>query len=1118
MKDRILSLATLVVPVLACFSPASAFEPSHYAQTSNLGRGQWVKIAVDTTGVYEISFDLLRQYGFERPEAVAVYGYGGVMAAEQTFRADYADDIPQTLSIQYEGRLLFYAEGPERASVNIRTTSGTKAEAIVERNTFCSEAFYFLSDALPRSEAKCTDLPVSTDKPTEWHYCIDLIEREIQNPSKGGNIFHGAELKAGQSEEFRFHIQDFSDAAQSAGTVHVEAGARTPSQTFFPVSFNETITSSLDGVTVGANTSDKRTFNNAIAAATFAPADGKSHAKAKLTFTVPANFTGTYCAVDKVYIIYPRSNRMPAGKELFLNLTNKEAEKLMISDVTRNIELWDVTDPGAIVRLGVKHTDGQAFATAGGSTSRAGRRLLAFEPSASHRIPRFAGCADRQNIHAASVPELLIVTTESLRQEADELADIHRRLQGKEVLVASQEEAFNEFGGGTRSAAAIRRMVKMFADREPGRLRHVLLYGPSNYDNRGISTQGDYLVCYECEMPDQAKDISTNYVSDTYFGIITDNCMPENICTTKADIAVGRIPATDQGIARKINAKIERYLADMPSPAHYMRMLKFSDDGDYQSHFKNSELFAATVQKSLPAMTVSRADDLLFPRDEHNNCAEARRHLFSSLTRGQGLLFYSGHGKATSLCEEIDFNITNARGLRNNVLPLTVLSTCEAYPLDHTPANISNELLSNPDGGAIGIVGASRTVYLEHNHKLSMAIAEEYAAAKEGDTGADLLMRARNRLISQGMTAAMSYNTMCYNYCGDPAVPLAVPRYKFVVTTVDHEIKPGRVHKIEGMVVDADNRPVDNFNGTALIEVYDVPPVRELYIRNEADGSKKSTALDEMLLAEFPATVRNGRLSADIVIPANNAASGSGRIVTTATDAASGSGAAGVCTGISFADRTPDIPDEKAPEIIELRIEPEDYSNETNIKPTFTVHALIKPSASGLSTGFSTIHRACSLILDGTRSYTDATRSFSYDEEGLAHLSVRIGPLGSGPHTLSLEAVSNLGTSSGRNITFVVNPSPTSGRLVIDSPERICRSEAVFSLDDTGGVNKAHLIVTDLKGRTVLSRRGCVFPYTWNFNGDGMTIPEDGRYLAWAIISDGRTRTSTPKLAFTIVK
>ena len=232
-----------------------------------------------------------------------------------------------------------------------------------------------------------------------------------------------------------------------------------------------------------------------------------------------------------------------------------------------------------------------------------------------------------------------------------------------------------------------------------------------------------------------------------------------------------------------------------------------------------------------------------------------------------------------------------------------------------------------------------------------------------------------------------------------------------------------------------------------------------------------------------------------------------------------GKSATGLCRRVRFADvaMLGDAPVSGAPQIMDFYIDPSDLTGGDNVSPTFTVCARIKPSARGLSTGFSTVHTASALILDGKKSFPDALQRLGYAEDGTALISYRMGPLSPGLHKLCLRAVDNLGAVSEQALSFVVNASPTLGNLTIAGEGKACRSEAVFDLVNAGR-SKGHLLVTDLYGRTVLSLRDCQFPFVWNLtDADERRVP-DGHYSAWAIIDGEDVRSSTPRLAFTVIE
>ena len=79
--------------MLACACPAHAFDTSVYAENSRLSSGRWMKIRTDRDGMYLITLQSLRSWGFTDASKVRVYGYGGRRLPEQLNASDYLDDL-----------------------------------------------------------------------------------------------------------------------------------------------------------------------------------------------------------------------------------------------------------------------------------------------------------------------------------------------------------------------------------------------------------------------------------------------------------------------------------------------------------------------------------------------------------------------------------------------------------------------------------------------------------------------------------------------------------------------------------------------------------------------------------------------------------------------------------------------------------------------------------------------------------------------------------------------------------------------------------------------------------------------------------------------------------------
>jgi hypothetical protein len=96
MCDKNMSIRYFLLILFAAGSFLSAqADGSRYAANSVLAEGTWVKIQVDSTGVYKLSHNDLQKMGFPDPGKVSVFGYGGWILDENFSLNTYIDDLPQ---------------------------------------------------------------------------------------------------------------------------------------------------------------------------------------------------------------------------------------------------------------------------------------------------------------------------------------------------------------------------------------------------------------------------------------------------------------------------------------------------------------------------------------------------------------------------------------------------------------------------------------------------------------------------------------------------------------------------------------------------------------------------------------------------------------------------------------------------------------------------------------------------------------------------------------------------------------------------------------------------------------------------------------------------------------
>ena len=191
-------------------APADLSSPSsRYASHSVLATGQWAKIRVPSTGVYQLSDALIRQAGFSRPERVKVYGYGGALQPE-ALTGDYlakTDDLKEVPTCTVGGRRLFYAVGPVSWASDITS---------VRTRNYCSDyGYYFLteSDADPLTQDSAAFVSSFYPVADDYH---SLAEQDGYAWYHGGrNLYDGTPLSSSQTTVYKL------DAHQSNATLTV---------------------------------------------------------------------------------------------------------------------------------------------------------------------------------------------------------------------------------------------------------------------------------------------------------------------------------------------------------------------------------------------------------------------------------------------------------------------------------------------------------------------------------------------------------------------------------------------------------------------------------------------------------------------------------------------------------------------------------------------------------------------------------------------------------------------------------------------------------------------------------------------------------------------------------
>lgn len=999
-------------------------DAAHFAEVSQMSSGRWVKVSVDSCGVYQISHDKLRELGFANPSTVSVRGFGASALSGNNFDEKMPDDLPAASFVHTaDGRLLFYGEGAVRVDVN------NTGAITVKRNSSDVRGYYFLSDK--PAEPKAIDAGHD-------FLAVELIEREEVNPGRGGAVYHEASMTDGR-RSYRFRVKGHEHRDGFAEAILYYEFAALSGKPFAPEVILPTgLAEESRSVKAAMPTASVNgLFTNGHGQINFGGSveDGEY----EISFAMAEGTKADYAAMDKVALIYP---------------------------------------------------------------SRESR--LSFDEAQQYSEPKIVGEVAAQNLHGHDTPEMVIITTRDFYDAAEGLAEIHREYDGMTVRTVRQEDIFNEFSSGCRSTHAVRLYLKMLVERHPGVLKHVLLYGHSDYDRAKSAERGN-LVCYETEDAEDASDDTSNYVSDKYFVMLEDNFKPKQLVFGKMSLNVGRIDVVRPEEGRKINSKIRRFVERQQDTNLYGEIVMYTGKGDANVHLYDAEERIERMSQYNSDLNFRRVQTVAYTEGISVK-PEGRRLLGEMLKGGCGLMMYNGHSSMNFIGSEAIYDVAFVKQERYEDFPFAVILSCETYGFDRNSNELVNQMLSADNGGVIAAIASCRTMYRTVNIVVADAIVEQYALAQKETTIGDILRESHNNTVRSYSDLSRATNAICYNLCGDPALRIGAPDAKIKIETINGRPATetveaemlGRV-RIAGIV-----EGCETFAGVATVRIFDKASTF-------TDQYGKEIQRDERLICEQRIAIAGGRFDAEIYIGESSVGSGTNRVVVTAISDDKTVKARGTCDALNIVDCTSEATTESAPRIEIGNIEIRPVAGKDKRSTRVTVEATIE-SESGLA--MHGIGNMAALTIDGRRrvypkvEITDSRHGRVVGE---------IDGLAAGRHKIEISATGSNGQHATETTEIEIGDIRATCSLTSDC--RLAREECVMELthnfaDEPSG----SLIITDDLGRTVFSRSGCSFPFVWDLRGNDGKHVSNGRYRAFAVVSDGFDRCGSNKLEIVVIR
>lgn len=1107
MKQLLLSLLIAI----SCSTALTSAADLKFAPQSRLNSGNWVKIGVDRSGIYEISYEKLRAMGFSNPERVGVYGRGGAQLNTNFNSATgtliYHDDLAPVSVWHHDGKLYFYGCGPEVFTVKINSALRYPSGGYYSRdskNIYSDIGYYFLSDSQD-PQIMSTRVTSNLASLTEYTSGIgmDYHEKDLYHNNSGtGQLFYGEKLSVdnpeltypvslpnaipdvrGAIECFFYTDRGLTDSSFTCGMKGTDDVANIPVKDFSNTNF-----------TPQGDTMNPATVTGPV---------GEVFAN----FSTPAmtdvsNIDYIVLTYQKTIpdLIAPDGSRLNQDEIAFPKITVKKPAKIRIPGGASYVavDITDATNP-IIIRTVKDGSDAIAEVT----KSSQAPRLIIFDPLMTQLQIKgyeqdFTAIAN-QDLHAeaAQGADLIIICIPQLRESAERLADIHRRKEGLRVIVATTDECYNEFSSGVPDPMAYRALVKMAYDTEYS-CKNVLLLGPLYADFRGIINEKhpeEGIIAYQSTPMNQSRGAMN---ANCFYGMMDNFINHELLERAKVQVGVGIIPVRYAAEAETVIDKVEKHL-EFKDFAYYLNhCINIGGVGDNHKHDRQALELADVIAGSGHNSTIFTPIVI-----DAYGYEEAKKKLFSALENGATLSYYFGHGSPGSLNQKGNFFFAaDIYRMRNTVLPFMGFAGCRLTIPDIGTRGLGETIVTGTPYGMIGALVSSRETWSDQNFDFFKTF---YNNTYDSPYSSEPI--TIGEIFAKTMSTSVYNNEMAFQLLCDPALVIPTVSRPIILSQEMYEGTAGEFVDIEGFISDADGNCDTSFSGTAVLKLMEpLKTIRSADLCSTGDSSQADTVHDldinyaDSQLSTVSADVTAGRFNARIFIPQSaEAFDGSiGRLHVCAYSNETRLGAGSLYpltfkvseSGESSASR------DKTPPTVDIF----EYLAEEGI--------LALRASDNLAMAFDSdpLNPSTRLFIDG-REYASGSRSRAYPEaDGKAlRKNIPLHDLAEGTHTARIVVSDAAGNYAEAELSFDCLPYAAGFAIRLDCSAISAKGTI---LPDGPAPDLADIMILDANGMLVRRAPFSFKGFEWDATDESGVRVAPGIYKAYIIEKGDAPRKS----------
>lgn len=860
------------------------FKPS-----SVLASGQWVKVRVAETGIYEITYRELRDMGFANPSNVGVYGKGGTslpFSFTDGKEPQMTDDLSPVAVWHDNDRLYFYGRGVEEIVFN-PSDSRFERESL---NLYAIDGAYFLTDKEAPLSMQVYETPEDNIKAYTGGFDYVYHENDIfQNTTETGQIFWGESLLENPDMKWPLSLPLINLEKKASLECRVYAADKSTGTFRY-------------GVTDASTGNRSFAIKHPVAASGSRVNPEFMHmANPVISLQIPDNDfelynkvedgSGDFINLDYWIFTYPKllpdSTMQTPQERLSVKVSGTQSGVLALPVISKTA-VFDVSDPALPALLPYATTEEAVNYYFPAGVKK--RDFIVCDLSKTQKKVSGVEKLSNTDLHAMASKgaDMLIITVPEYQDFANRLAELHRVHEGMSVEVALTSDIYNEFSGGVPDPMAYRGIIKMMADSDSRRFRNVLLVGKVFGDFRKILRESDenYIIGFQ-ENKVNAETEAGNVMD--YYGYTADKT-ESKLHNNKMQVGIGILPLHSQQDGEIYLKKVERYITDRDKASIVNEFLSIGGHGDNHTHDRQAVLLKEHQDLYGPQKQVTG----VIATDAYGEKA-AKKKLLDDMRYGKLISTYLGHGTSFGLVTGTDFfSNSDLPTLNNPKQGFIFIYGCDLSHTDKARKGFGELVVTGSDNGMVGSIMATRTVWSGQNFELGkLLISNLYASPDKVADAKDpntlfTAYRSESPTIGEVYSAAKSQstyaNSLSYMLVGDPSLRIPVPLRRISVSTPPTSYKGGSTFNMKGSVLIGDtihlkdSRPIDSYslpvdksyNGKVIAKL--TAPVKDIeskdYITDtSATGKTLTLPSPHIRLAEFTGEVKEGNFELTITIP-----------------------------------------------------------------------------------------------------------------------------------------------------------------------------------------------------------------------------------------------------------